>query len=325
MGTKGPSLSAVARTGFARYAYQGRHRSPEPPGTAARSAALSAGVVAAVMVGTLSTAAPATAARSSEAWYRLRQCESGNNYKINTGNGYYGAYQFSAGTWRAYGGTGLPHQASPAEQDRRARLLYQARGWAPWPGCARRLGLREDPAYGRRTARPKPKPHPVSIAGPAIAGLKAKYRIGGRARPNSTVIVKVRADGSRIWSTYPKRVDSAGRWSMPWRARTDYRYHAVGETRSAAGRTRVRTTATATPARPAAGGRPMVTVAGTARPRTGMVLYVRTPGGRWRTWQRFATGSSGRWELTLAAPASTVRFYARSGNGVRSPIRTITL
>jgi hypothetical protein len=320
-------LSAVARTGIARYAYQGRHRSPEPPGTAVRSAALSAGVVAAVMVGTVSTASPVTAAPSSDAWYRLRQCESGNNYQINTGNGYYGAYQFNAGTWRAYGGKGLPHRASPAEQDHRARLLYRARGWAPWPGCARRLGLRENPAYGRTTAPAAGKPKPVTIAGPGTAGLKAKYRIGGRARPHSTVIVKVRAHGSRIWSTYPKRVDSAGRWSMPWRARTDYRYYAVGETRSALRRTRVATTATAKPAtatRPA-GGRPMVTVAGTARPRAGMVLHVRTPGGRWRTWQKFTAGSSGRWQLTLAAPAATVRFYARSANGVRSPIRTIRL
>ena len=251
---------------MARYAYQGRHRTPEPPGSAVRSAALSAGVAVAVMVG---TAVPATAAPSSDPWYRLRMCESGNNYKINTGNGYYGAYQFNAGTWRAYGGKGLPHQASPAEQDYRAKLLYRARGWSPWPACSRKLGLREDPAYGRTTAPRAAKPYPVTIAGPATAGLKVKYRIGGKGRPNSTVIVKVRAYGSEVWSTYPKRVNSRGRWSMPWRARTDYRYYAVGDKRSATGLTQVGTTAAATPAataRLAGNSGPMVTVAGTARP-----------------------------------------------------------
>ena len=311
---------------MSRYAYQGRHRTPEPSGSAVRSAALSAGVVVAVLVG---SAAPATAASSSDPWYRLRMCESGNNYTINTGNGYYGAYQFNAGTWRAYGGKGLPHQASPAEQDYRAKLLYQARGWAPWPACSRKLGLREDPAYGRTgaPAAAKPKPYPVTIGGPATAGLKVKYRIGGKGRPNSKVVVRVRAAGSKVWSVYPKRVDSKGRWSMPWRARTDYRYYATGDVRSASRVTQVRTTATATPAATTwqAGAGPMAAVSGTARPKAGMVLFVRTPGGKWRTWQKFATGSTGRWQLTLEAPASTVQFYARSSNGRRSAVRTITL
>lgn len=82
--------------------------------------------------------APATAANFA----RLRQCESGGNYAINTGNGYYGAYQFSAGTWRSLGLSGLPHQASPAEQDAAAARLQAQQGWRPWPGCSRKLRLR---------------------------------------------------------------------------------------------------------------------------------------------------------------------------------------
>jgi hypothetical protein len=66
---------------------------------------------------------------------QLRQCESGGNYSINTGNGYYGAYQFNQQTWNAAGGTGLPSNASPAEQDARALALYNSRGWQPWT-CA---------------------------------------------------------------------------------------------------------------------------------------------------------------------------------------------
>jgi Transglycosylase-like domain len=102
--------------------------------------AIGAGLVAAVFL----AAAPAVAAPGADDWMRLRVCESGNNYRTDTGNGFYGAYQFTAGTWHAYGGTGLPSAAAPVEQDRIALLLYQTRGWRPWPSCSRRLGLRDD-------------------------------------------------------------------------------------------------------------------------------------------------------------------------------------
>lgn len=72
-------------------------------------------------------------------WEALRECESGNNYRIDTGNGYYGAYQFNLSTWASYGPPGNPAQAPPAEQDRRAKALYAARGAQPWPVCGRLL------------------------------------------------------------------------------------------------------------------------------------------------------------------------------------------
>jgi hypothetical protein len=65
-------------------------------------------------------------------WACIRQRESGGSYGTNTGNGYYGAYQFSLPTWQSVGGSGLPSQASPAEQDRRAQLLRQRAGWGQW-------------------------------------------------------------------------------------------------------------------------------------------------------------------------------------------------
>jgi LysM repeat protein len=68
---------------------------------------------------------------------RIRQLESGGNYAINTGNGYYGAYQFDLSTWRGVGGSGLPSQASPEEQDMRAQMLYSRRGCNPWPNTCR--------------------------------------------------------------------------------------------------------------------------------------------------------------------------------------------
>ena len=93
-------------------------------------------------------ASATTAARTADGsiaesvWAALRKCESGGNYAINTGNGYYGAYQFAPGTWRKLGYSGLPHEATPDTQDEAARKLQNQQGWAPWPACTRKLGLR---------------------------------------------------------------------------------------------------------------------------------------------------------------------------------------
>jgi peptidoglycan hydrolase-like protein with peptidoglycan-binding domain len=67
---------------------------------------------------------------------RIAQCESGGDPTMDTGNGYYGKYQFSRATWRAVGGRGNPARASEGEQDRRARRLYRREGTKPWPNCA---------------------------------------------------------------------------------------------------------------------------------------------------------------------------------------------
>lgn len=70
-------------------------------------------------------------------WDRVAQCESGGNWSINTGNGYYGGLQFNLQTWRGSGGAGYPHQNSKAEQIRVAERLRAARGMQPWPVCGR--------------------------------------------------------------------------------------------------------------------------------------------------------------------------------------------
>ena len=81
-------------------------------------------------------------AGGSTVWDSLAQCESGGNWAINTGNGYYGGLQFNLGTWRAYGGTGYPHQASRETQIAVATRLRDATGgYGSWPGCAAKLGL----------------------------------------------------------------------------------------------------------------------------------------------------------------------------------------
>ena len=72
---------------------------------------------------------------------RLRSCEG--SYNSNTGNGYYGAYQFDIGTWGGYGGYSNAAEAPPAVQDQKAWETYQGRGWQPWPSCSRSLGLQD--------------------------------------------------------------------------------------------------------------------------------------------------------------------------------------
>jgi uncharacterized protein YabE (DUF348 family) len=97
-------------------------------------------VNAIVTVGTQQ--ATANFAGGNTVWDRLAQCESGGNWAINTGNGYYGGLQFSLSTWRAYGGTGYPHQHSRETQIAIATKLRNASGgYGAWPHCSAALGL----------------------------------------------------------------------------------------------------------------------------------------------------------------------------------------
>jgi uncharacterized protein YabE (DUF348 family) len=79
---------------------------------------------------------------SGSVWDKLAQCESGGNWSINTGNGYYGGLQFSLSTWRAYGGSGMPNEASREQQIAIAKKLQADAGWGAWPACSSKLGLR---------------------------------------------------------------------------------------------------------------------------------------------------------------------------------------
>ena len=96
-------------------------------------------------VGTTAVVTPAPVAAASGAvgslnWAALARCESGGRVNAVSSNGlYYGLYQFSLGTWRAVGGSGLPSQASAAEQTARAQALYVRSGAGQWPVCGRNL------------------------------------------------------------------------------------------------------------------------------------------------------------------------------------------
>ncbi|MEW2399849.1 transglycosylase family protein [Streptomyces sp. NPDC046862] len=112
---------------------KGKHRRPSK---ATRIVAM-AGVTGAAIAAPLLATGTASAATSSE-WDAVAQCESGGNWSINTGNGYYGGLQFSASTWAAYGGTqyaSTADQASKAQQIAVAEKVLAAQGKGAWPNC----------------------------------------------------------------------------------------------------------------------------------------------------------------------------------------------
>ena len=124
--------------------YQRQYGPPPPPAPALPAPKPTPVVAVADHVAAVTSkapVAPATSAAGGGVWASLRNCESGGNYADNTGNGYYGAYQFALGTWHGLGYSGLPSAASPAVQDQAAQKLQARSGWGQWPACARRLGL----------------------------------------------------------------------------------------------------------------------------------------------------------------------------------------
>lgn len=88
-----------------------------------------------------SAAIPAPSSSLDESFAALARCESGMR-NVNTGNGYYGYFQFLPSTWRSLGASGLPHEHSYEVQLQYAKKLQARSGWGQWPACTRKLGLR---------------------------------------------------------------------------------------------------------------------------------------------------------------------------------------
>ncbi|MFE9658969.1 transglycosylase family protein [Streptomyces sp. NPDC005955] len=132
---------------------KGKHRKPSK---ATRIVTL-AGVTGAAVAAPLLTATSASAATAAE-WDRVAQCESGGNWSINTGNGYYGGVQFSASTWAAFGGTKYAptaNLATKAQQIEIAEKVLAGQGKGAWPSCG--VGLSSTPYGGGAAEQPKPQ------------------------------------------------------------------------------------------------------------------------------------------------------------------------
>ncbi|MET4432604.1 hypothetical protein ABIA65_005926 [Mycolicibacterium sp. 624] len=95
-------------------------------------------IAGALAVAPMALATGTANADSGVNWDAVASCESGGNWAINTGNGYYGGLQFNLGTWRSNGGSGSPHQASREEQIRVANNVLKSQGIGAWPVCGRR-------------------------------------------------------------------------------------------------------------------------------------------------------------------------------------------
>jgi hypothetical protein len=88
--------------------------------------------------------ATATSAQAATVWDRVAACESGGNWSINTGNGYYGGLQFSDRTWDAFGGeryASTANRATKSQQITIAQKVLASQGPGAWPTCGARAGL----------------------------------------------------------------------------------------------------------------------------------------------------------------------------------------
>lgn len=108
------------------------------------AAALAIGGVAAATM-----SMPAANAVDSATWDALAQCESGGNWSINTGNGFYGGLQFTQQSWNGVGMSGSPATATREQQIEAGERLLAIQGWGAWPACSAKLGL-----YGKTGAAP---------------------------------------------------------------------------------------------------------------------------------------------------------------------------
>ncbi|MEX5634333.1 transglycosylase family protein [Parafrankia sp. FMc2] len=158
--------------------------------------------------GTIAISQPASAATT---WEGLRQCESGGNYTTNTGNGYYGAYQFSPNTWRSLGYSGLPHTAPPAVQDEAALKLALRSGFGQWPVCGSGMSgsqlLPGSSSSGAGSQASRAAERTSLVAQPATAGLPTLGRDYAPSVHNQV------SDEVRTWQSkmnslgYPLTVD----------------------------------------------------------------------------------------------------------------------
>ncbi|SOB82366.1 LysM peptidoglycan-binding domain-containing protein [Streptomyces sp. 1331.2] len=135
----------------------GRHRRR----TQAEKAIAVAGVAGVGLALPLLTATGASAAPAST-WDSVAQCESGGNWSINTGNGFYGGLQFTSGTWKAYGGTAYAPQANQASKGQQiavAEKVLASQGPGAWPVCSQKAGLTKGgaPASVDTSADAKPQ------------------------------------------------------------------------------------------------------------------------------------------------------------------------
>jgi resuscitation-promoting factor RpfA len=157
-------------------------------------------------VGAIALAAPASAATHD--WSGVAQCESGGNWHINTGNGYYGGLQFSQATWAGYGGTQYAARAdlaTPAQQIAVAEKVLVGQGIGAWPVCGKYLtgGTTAAAAAAPAPAAAAPAPAAPAPAAPAAAAPATGHHSSGGTyvvRRGDT-LAKIAAAHGMSWRT----------------------------------------------------------------------------------------------------------------------------
>jgi LysM repeat protein len=166
-------------------------------------------VAGAIVAVPLSIAAvPASADTSNINWDAIAQCESGGNWSINTGNGYYGGLQFDEGTWKSNGGTGNPANASRDEQIAVANRVAAARGTSPWPVCGTHGG---SSTHTSSTSHHSSKPTTKKVT-THKAATPAATTVAPQSAPNGDYTV---AAGDTL-SSIAQKQNVAGGWEALW-------------------------------------------------------------------------------------------------------------
>ncbi|SDT71771.1 LysM peptidoglycan-binding domain-containing protein [Actinoplanes derwentensis] len=141
------------------------------------------GLAVVCVTGSAVLAGPAAAAPDSINWEAIARCESGGNWGINTGNGYYGGLQFSHGTWRAYGGAryaSTANRASKSEQIRIAERVLRGQGIGAWPTCGRRNAYKPASRSARRAPVTRHSSGSYVVRpGDTLAKIAARYHVRG--------------------------------------------------------------------------------------------------------------------------------------------------
>ncbi|MFE2632897.1 transglycosylase family protein [Streptomyces sp. NPDC004562] len=172
-------------------------RTPKAPGgSRTRAGVVLAGAALLAPLGLLAATGDATAADNG-VWDRIAQCESGGNWHINTGNGYYGGLQFAASTWRAYGGTAYAPTADRASREQQiavATKVQRAQGWNAWPTCSARAGANGGaPAASTGGSTASAPSGTAKKAAPSTPARKPDRQPGHTARGSSRGDYTVRA------------------------------------------------------------------------------------------------------------------------------------
>ncbi|MFJ6782565.1 transglycosylase family protein [Streptomyces yangpuensis] len=166
---------------------RGRHRRYQPSSINRASLAVTAGGagIALPFMG-----AGVAEAASVDTWDKVAACESTNNWRINTGNGYYGGLQFSQSTWRAFGGTDYAPRADRATKEQQiavAEKVLKGQGPGAWPHCGKGAGLtRGGPSPALAAQVPAQTGTPSQQRTPEVRTASAQ---GTTPRPTGTSVL----------------------------------------------------------------------------------------------------------------------------------------